>query len=278
MATSTFRSAVDRAMLRAKALSELDREYGHVSNDSQENERKGGGASNSISHAGVGGIVKFLQGITQDRSEKSSASIASMFVGKSIVLDNTKEISERNKAACKIKKQLKRSRVFSGKNVKQAKKVCSSETFSSSDIHTLHNVWANYMRKVLKSTSSDQLSAKVHQFELIGADVSIIESDVLKYKMLRGFIVDTSTNTYTIAVPPKTISSSSSNTNSAVSPSVVKYRTIKVNKYSVSLAILLPDSKITSRDSHPSSESSYLLLNWKNCKSKESTELMRSNC
>ena len=75
MASSTFRSAVERAMLRAKALFELDKEYGHGDSDSKGLERKGAGVSfgPSSSDTGVTGIVKFIQGISQDQSEKSSA-------------------------------------------------------------------------------------------------------------------------------------------------------------------------------------------------------------
>ena len=202
-------------------------------------------------------------------------SITSMFVGKSIVLENTKEESIRTKAASRIKRQSKRSRVFSNKNVKKVKKSCTCETFSSSDIEALHHVWTNYMRKILRSTSVDQLSSKAHQFELIGASVAVIESKVSKFEKLQGYIVDTSENTYTIAVPPTPATSSSSSNNiSVVSPSLVEYRVIKIFKNSVSLAISLPNSKNASRDLHPSTEPSYLLLyGGKNCTSTKDSRL-----
>ena len=164
--------------------------------------------------------------------------ISSIFTGKSIVLEHTKDESKKSKA--KIKRQHKQGYIYSNKNVKKLKVGKSrSITFSSGDINTLHRIWLTYMRKILKSSSGDQLLFKASQIELIGAEITVVYTHETKFKGLNGYIVDTSKSLYTVAV----LSGVSS-----------KYRSIRIPKKTVSIALTLPHDNI-------SKESSVLILN-----------------
>ena len=107
-------SSVSRAVHRAQVLAGLDALSSSSSSSS-------GVASTPAAKPGMG-IIQLLQEVCDDNSEKCYQFLSSLIVGKSIVLDNIKDVSVNSNAVSKIKRRLNCERKFSNKKRKVAMK------------------------------------------------------------------------------------------------------------------------------------------------------------
>ena len=180
-------SPVSRAVHRAKVLAGLDALSASSSSSDPPASRL------------KTGTIQLLQEVCGDDSEKGFQLLSSLIVGKSIVLDNVKDVHTNSHAVSRIKRQLDQDRKFSNKKRKLAKKGVKQELQITQEyVNSLHKMWESYARRVFKSYKK---SSHLQQLELIGAYVVVVDTSTSssKLKGLHGIIVDQSKNSYTIA-------------------------------------------------------------------------------
>ena len=186
-------SPVSRAVHRAQVLAGLDA----LSSSSSAS-----ASSSSAVKPGVG-IIQLLQEVCDDDSEKSYQFLSSLIVGKSIVLDNVKDVSVNSNAVSKIKRRLNCERKFSNKKRKVAMNDTRNEfRVTEGHVDRLHRNWRSYMRGVLNSRKrSSHVQSHLQQLELIGAYAVIVDASrsSSKLKGLHGIIVAQTKKTFTVA-------------------------------------------------------------------------------
>ena len=222
--------ALDRAMKRAKAMSDLDQAYGQTPTSRPS---ASGTSSSSGSKKGLdsSGIVSCLQGICGDASEKASYFFSNLLTGKSIVLETS---GNEAVASTKIQRDFKRKRVGSQRIVKASHGYkARTSSVKVADLNILKSHWLGYLRGFVKSSKGHgQLQSRLSQIELIGAEVEAVESNIAKNIGLRGVIVDHSKNCFYVAKWNAKISGAT------------ECKVFRLLKKDVSLAILLPSNTI----------------------------------